>query len=184
MKNHLNLHFKRVTIKNPRLLENNYMLMHFLFLKAIITGMKNNLEIIYIDETGCFLQNDNYRDWVSKGQSIYEGATKGLKSKVNVICAINLKKVIHYKIVESSVNSEIFEEFIKDLCSKMTNEEKENSLFIYDNATCHKAKSIKKICKENKLKILTNIPYKSEFNGIEFFFGYFKNEYYKYVFNE
>ncbi len=93
------------------------------------------------------------------------------------------KKVVHFKIVESRVNSEIFGEFIKELCSKITNEEKEKSLFIYDNAACHKTKSIKNICKENKLKVLTNIPYKSESNGIEFFFGYFKNEYYKYIFN-
>ncbi len=92
MKNHLNLHFKRVTIKNPRLLENNYMMMHFLFIKAILTGIKNDLDIIYIDETGCFLQNVNYRDWVSNDQFIYEGATKGLKTKIKVICSINLKK--------------------------------------------------------------------------------------------
>lgn len=64
----------------------------------------------------------------------------------------------------------------------MNEQEIKNSLFICDNASCHKTKLIKVKCKKKKLKIFTNIPYKSEYNGIEFMFGYFKNIYYKFIF--
>ena len=41
-----------------------------------------------------------------------------------------------------------------------------------------------KLYKNKGLKILTNIPYKSEFNAIEYCFGNFKNEYYKFCFKD
>ena len=34
-------------------------------LKAILRAIEKELEIVYIDKTGCFLENNNYRDWVS-----------------------------------------------------------------------------------------------------------------------
>lgn len=83
---------------------------------------------------------------------------------------------------ESNINEKIFTEFIDELNGKLTESQKENSLIIFDNATLHKTKKVVKQCIEKKFKILTNIPYKSEYNAIEFFFGYFKNEYYKYCF--
>ena len=95
--------------------------------------------------------------------------------------AINIKGIIYYKITENNVNTSIFNEFIDNLCLKLTDTQKRNSLIIFDNATCHKAKEIIDNCKNKNLKILTNIPYKSNYNGIEFCFAFFKNEYYKYI---
>lgn len=40
-----------------------------------------------------------------------------------------------------------------------------------DNYSIHMAKELKNIYKENKLKIITNVPYFSELNGIEFLFN-------------
>ena len=95
---------------------------------------------------------------------------------------INMNGIIYYKIVDTTINENIFGNFIGDLLNKMTKQEKENSLIIFDNASCHKTKKIRQICQENKLKVLTNVPYKSEYNSIEYLFGYFKNKYYKYCF--
>ena len=67
------------------------------------------------------------------------------------------------------------------LSKKLSAEETENSILIYDNATCHKTSEIINKCLSKKFKVLTNIPFKSNFNGIEFLFGYFKNEDYKYI---
>ena len=53
---------------------------------------------------------------------------------------------------------------------------------IFDNASCDNTKEIIEECLNKKFKIISNIPYKSEFNGIEFLFGYLKNQYYKYIF--
>ena len=94
---------------------------------------------------------------------------------------INIKGIIYYKITESNVNSNIFGEFIDNLIEKLTDTQKDNSLIILDNAKVHKTNEIINKYKEKNLKILTNIPYKSNYNGIEYCFGHFKNEYYRFI---
>ena len=182
LRNHLDLHFKRTKIKNPKLNKLNYKFMEFLFLKCVVRAINNNLNIIFIDETACYLQNNNFRNWIGKEEKILKGAEKGLKEKFNVVMAINKEKIIHYKIYNENVNSELFKNFIEELSTKLTQEQIKNSLVIFDNASCHKTKEVIEECLNKKFKIITNIPYKSEFNGIEFLFGYLKNQYYKYIF--
>ena len=41
-----------------------------------------------------------------------------------------------------------------------------------DNCTIHLTKELKEFYKDNKMKVLTIVPYNSEFNGVEFFFNY------------
>ena len=72
--------------------------MEFLFLKCVIRVINNNLNILFIDETSCYLQNNNFRDWIGKEEEILKGSEKGLKEKFNVVMAINKVKIIHYKI--------------------------------------------------------------------------------------
>jgi transposase len=184
LRRHLNLHFRRVKQKNPRLNKKNYKFMKIIFLKGLMRGIKENLNIIFIDETGCFMVNDNYKDWVHKNEELLKGAENNLKHKYNIIMGILLEKIIYYKIVESNVDSTIFKEFLEGLISKLNTEQKKNSLIIYDNATYHKTKDVIELCLKNNLKIITNIPYRSEYNGIEYCFGIFKNLYYKYIFKD
>ena len=182
LKRHLGLHFRRTTVMNSKLNKRNYKIMQNIFLKALLRAMSLGMDIIYIDETACCLQNNNYKDWIGENEEIIRGAEKGAKEKINIIMAINIKGIIDYKIIDSNINSSIFNEFIDNLYLKLTDEQKINSIIILDNATCHKTKEIIENCKNKKMKFLTNIPYKSNYNGIEFCFGYFKNEYYKYIF--
>ena len=94
--------------------------------------------------------------------------------------AINSYDILHHKIVDTTINQEIFEGFFNELINGMSEEQKLNSIIIFDNVTIHKTKDMVKLYKNKGLKILTNIPYKSEFNAIEYCFGNFKNEYYKF----
>ena len=174
LKNHLNLHFIRKKAKNPKIIKKNYKFMHILFLKAIMKAIKENYDIIYVDETGCYLENNNYRDWLDKGDWFIKGGESNLKSKINIIAAVSLKEIINYKIVDSTVDSKSFCEFMTELSKKLTSEQKSKSLIIMDNASYHKTKEVIKVYLENKLKIITNIPYQSEFNGIEFFLVFLK----------
>ena len=156
--------------------------MHLLFLKAIMRAIKENYNIIYVDETGCYLENNNYRDWLNKKDSFITGGENNLKNKINIIAAISLKEIIYYKIVDSSVDPKEFCAFLIELSKRLTDEQKRKCLIVLDNASYHKTKEIIKVYHENKLKIITNIPYQSEFNGQEYFFGFFKNMYYKYIY--
>ena len=181
MKRHLGLRFKKVSLKNAKLEKKNYKIMKIIFLKTILRAINQNLELIYIDETSCALQNNNYKDWIGPKEEILKGPEKEGKEKLNIIMAINTKRIIYYEIISSNVNSFSFGEFIENLFQKLTPEERVNSLLIFDNATCHKTSdNVEKLTKK-KFKAITNIPYKSNYNGIEFCFAYFKNEYYKYI---
>ena len=184
MKRHLHLHFKRITVKNPKLNKKNYRFMTFLFLKGFYRGLAQGLDMIYIDETACSLENTHFRDWIEKDGEFINGAEAKLREKINIIMAINLNGILNYKIVDTTINQSIFEEFFNELINGMSEEQKLNSIIIFDNATIHKTKNMVKLYKNKGLKILTNIPYKSEFNAIEYCFGNFKNEYYKFCFKD
>lgn len=66
MKNHLNLHFKRIKIKNPKLTKNNYKFMKLIFLKVVLKPIFLEFDIIYIDETACYWGNENFKNWINE----------------------------------------------------------------------------------------------------------------------
>ena len=123
MKNHLNLYSKTIKIRNPKL-KKNYKFMHYIYLKVILKEVSQNLDFIFIDETACYLGNNNYRDWVAENEEIIKGAEIGLISRICVIIAINLKRIIHYKIIENNVTADLFGEFIDEFCKKLSNYQK------------------------------------------------------------
>ena len=93
--------------------------------------------------------------------------------------AISRNKVIHYNMNNENTNAEAFKRFMSELLYKMTKEQINNSIFILDNLICHKTLELYQFYNENKLKILFNAPYISEFNMIEYLFRYLKNITYK-----
>ena len=52
-----------------------------------------------------------------------------------------------------------------------------------DNCTIHLTKKLREFYNSKKLKVLTIVPYLSQFNGIEFYFNFIKQKLYKKVFN-
>ena len=98
--------------------------MRCIYLKVILKAISQNLDLIFIDENACYLGNDNYRDWVAENEEIIKGAESGLKSRISIIMAINLKRIIHYKIIEYNVTADLFGEFIDEFCKKLSNYQK------------------------------------------------------------
>ena len=82
--------------------------MTFLFLKGFYRGLALGLDMIYIDETACSLENSHFRDWIEKDEEFINGAEAKLREKINIIMAINSNDILHYKIVEITINQEIF----------------------------------------------------------------------------
>ena len=96
-----------------------------------------------------------------------------------MISAIDDSNVVYYKLVDKPINHIIFKEFFSELLEKIGEKNIKNYLIIFDNAKCHIAKSTKKYLMKRNIKILTNIPYYSEFNAIEFLFLNIKSYLYK-----
>jgi len=55
-------------------------------------------------------------------------------------------------------------------------ENKENKTIFIDNASIHTSKKAKELYKKNKMHIIFNAPYHSEFNPIEYVFSILRNE--------
>ena len=182
LKNHLKIRYLRTTIKNPKLEQNNYILMSFIFLRILLRSFVLNLNPIFIDETGFVLKNDNYRSWRESGEEIYAGPKINGRERLNLILAVSKNKVIHKTFIKGSVNSEHFINFLDEMITTLDKKEKENSIIIMDNATIHLTKDVIEFFKTNKLKGLTICPYRSNFNMIELAFRFIKNIIYKNIY--
>ena len=68
--------------------------------------------------------------------------------------------------MEGSVKTDDFVSFIKEL-----NEENSNYTYLIDNASIHKNKKTSAMYKKEKINVIFNAPYQSEFNPIEMVFS-------------
>lgn len=83
--------------------------------------------------------------------------------KYSLLVAISNKQCMKYKLYEKgSVNGDRFNEFMKELCSKI-----KNKLIILDNAKIHKTNEIKDIIKKSGNDAIYTVPYHPRLNCIE-----------------
>lgn len=179
LKSHLDLHFLKTTLKNAKLKKNLYKFMTYFFIKGIVRALTFDLKLLFIDETAFKLANNNYYCWRKRDEVVIGQAENNLKKQMNMIAAIDDQNIVHYKIVKDPINNIIFKEFINEMLEKIGTGNIPNYLIIMDNAKCHIAKSTKKYMIDKHLKVLTNVPYFSEFNAIEYLFLNIKSHLYK-----
>lgn len=181
LKNKLNYGFLRTTTKTNKLNDLSSKRRAFIFIKAIINCLKLKIKIIYLDETHIQLENNHLKIWRPKNMIPYFNS--GKRGRKNFLMAVTIEGVILYEINDDTNNQETFYSFMVKLIEKINKEELNNYLIIMENCSIHLTKKLKDFYSEKKLKILTIVPYLSEFNAIELFFNYIKQKIYKKVFN-
>ena len=77
---------------------------------------------MYVDESGFYKSNGNLKMWRKSGQTIYYDIKDNIK--LNLLLAVTQSKVLHYKIVNENIDSGKIEEFLGELCEKLTDDEK------------------------------------------------------------
>ena len=178
LRHKLNYHFLKTSIKNPIINNNNYKFMLAIFIKSIFRIIKLGLKLMFIDETGMQLLNNNFYDWRTKEEIITGGAKNDLKSRLNLILAIDKEKIIHNLLTYENIDTNKMKQFFKELI-ELLGEKKAEYVLIIDNAAYHLTDDVKKLLLDNKMKVLTNCPYYSSFNGIEYIFRALKSNLYK-----
>jgi len=143
-------------------------------LKAFFKEIKKfNLDdIISIDETSVSTSlGFNYcRDELGK-RCIIKTDDNAVFTKYSLVVGITNKKCIDYKLYQKgAVNSERFDEFIKEICKNV-----KNKLIILDNGQIHKKESTRKIIKDSGNFLLYTCPYHPRLNAIEQFFSQMKH---------
>ena len=178
----LNYSFRKTSIKNSKLLSTESMKQTFFVLKVILRIIKLGGELVYIDESAFYNQNNNFKMWRKGDQDIYFDIKEN--KKVNLILAVTSSKVVYYKITNDTTNSEAFTLFITELLDKLKDEEKQKYFFFMDNLSAHATASLFSLYYERKAKIIFNTPYRSNFNMVELCFRDIKRETYTHLYND
>ncbi len=177
LRNILGYKYRKTTVKTSKLIANESIKFTIFFLKIILRCIKIGLTLIYIDESGFFTKNDNYRTWRKDNQCIYYKINDN--KKINLIMAVGQNKIYHYKLNTKNTNSIEFKNFMEELVFKFKKDEIKNYVFVLDNLSAHLTDEMFDFYKKNKMKILFTVPYRSTFNMIENVFREIKNITYK-----
>ena len=113
IKNKLGYTYRKTTVKNNKINNEQNILITCAFLKIITRCIKIGFKLIFCDESGFINKNNNYYTWKKKDEQIffdYEDA-----NKFNLLLAVDEKEVLYYKINEFSTDSKNFLDFIKEL---------------------------------------------------------------------
>ena len=179
--NKLNLRFLKTPIKTSKLINKASIYQSWFFLKVFIRILKLNGNFIYIDESSFYTKNNHYKQWRKKDQDIFHDIRDD--GKINLLMAVSSEKIIYFKTTKFNTNNKVFIEFFSEMLSKLSEDEKNKSLFILDNCTIHSTAECFELYNSQKLKVLFTVPYRSCFNMIEYCFRNIKNVTYKLLFS-
>jgi transposase len=129
-------------------------------------------DIISIDETSVSTSlTHNYCRSFLGDRCIKKTTNNEVFKKYSLVVAINNKKCIASELYQNgAVNAERFNEFLKNICSKV-----KGKLFVLDNGQIHKKESTKQIIKETGNYLVYTCPYHPRLNSIEQFFNQMKH---------
>ena len=181
LKNKLNIKFLKTSPKTIKLNSISSKIRGFIFLNVILNALKLKLKIIYIDESNFQIQNNHLKIWRKRGELPYFKV--GSPGRRNIISAISNEELLLYQIDNGTNNSTTFLDFMKNLMEVLNEKSIADGLVVMDNCSIHLTKTLQDFYKEQNLKVLTIVPYCSEFNAIELLFGFLKQKIYKNVFS-
>jgi transposase len=131
----------------------------------------NSNDIISIDETSIEINMRPHYGWSKRNTKCIIKNNKIIRKRVSLIMAVDKSKIVAYKIVEGSVNGEIFKDFILNNVLKNI----DNKTLLMDNARIHHYKKFKEAINDTTSKVIYNIPYNPETNPIELVFSQIKD---------
>ena len=132
------------------------------FLEKLKEFKKEN--IVYIDECGIRKNEAIEYGWSKKGERLYD-LRNGVKHKaLNVIGALQNKKLMAPFAFEGTCDTSVFNIYLFSVLKPSLNKK---SVIILDNASFHRSSNIKKLCEEVGCTYLFLPPYSPDFNDIE-----------------
>ena len=150
--------------------------------KERVMEVKKSIESIDLDnavsydEISIVLNSKPDYGWSEKNTEciINIDNSKIYRERFTIGVATSNKKIIDYCVVPKGLKSNDYVNFMDKMYKNI--EDKENKTFFIDNASIHQSKMAKKLYKKNKMHIIFNAPYHSEFNPIEYVFSMLRNE--------
>ena len=173
LKNNLNFHYLKTSTKQIKLIKPDSLFMCLCFIKIIFRALILGYNILYMDESSILSKNNNYRCWRQRKESMYFNMKPASRS--NLLLMISKNEIIHYQINQLSTTEDTFLEFISESINKIKDKKIDKFLIVLDNLSAHKTSKVINYFNDNKINIVFNCPYRSEFNCVELAFRYFKH---------
>ena len=137
--------------------------------------MRNNLPLVYIDETVFTKKTYHERDYWVKNEKVEVDADEVYIPYVCAIAAVSAQNGLeHLRTYNTAVKGEDFAQFIEELSAKLKG--KPFALFM-DQASFHKSDPVKEAIAIGKVTRIWNVAYCPWFNPIEGCFAIIKNHY-------
>ncbi len=131
-------------------------------------------KIISIDESSFNNLNNNSNGLSEKGKRINLPCSEKRVKNNSLICAVSIDKILYYEIHNTSVNSEIFYNYINNLITK---NKLTDYYFMIDNVRFHHCKKTLELITKTKNHYMFTPPYSPNNNPIETVFGIIKNKF-------
>ncbi len=134
--------------------------------------------LAFLDETGC-----DRRDLLRKYGYSFRGVPAvchqifARGQRINAIAAIGVDGLVAYELHTTSVNSEVFTDFVRGiLIPELTpfDGESPRSVFVMDNLSVHHVEAVREIFRQAGIIVYFLAPYSPDFNAIKETFSYIK----------
>jgi len=120
--------------------------------------------LVFIDEMGILLGIMRTMARSLQGTRAYDFEAVYRGKRLNFVGAMSLEKVISVRLLEKSLNGELFKEFVKeDLLPNLWS----GAGVVMDNLSSHKVEGVKEMIEGVGSQVIYLSPYSAEFNPIE-----------------
>lgn len=167
---------KSIKPKNKYTLLQRWKNQKFIFISYLISVIKNNFTIIFIDES-CFKPMSKYKAWVHKND--YNKNAKVVKNCSSIkhyqlILACTFNGIIFTKLTTENNNTEMFCQFLKDLIATL-DVDKSKTIVYLDNVNIHKTAQVQNIIMASGMRLIYGVPYYPDYDLCEEYFMILKS---------
>ena len=129
--------------------------------------------VVYFDESGFDAHSYRKHGWTRRGEKIYESVPGKREKRTNLLMAQRGKKWLAPETFKGSCDAKRVNEWLENKLLPLLTKP---SVLVFDNASFHKKKQIKALCKKSGHAMLPLSPYSPDFNPIENSFGSLKRK--------
>jgi len=172
--------FKKSAVFNEKAFGIDGNLLNITFIDKYCDLLKNNHEILYLDESSFVNNMISMKSWCRKNTKV-KRSNIGREKSNSVMAVINKSGILHYEINEGRNNSTHFVSYMNNLEIKIKQDENLRKKLnrglvtvILDNAKLHVSKYSKRNMKKNLINRVYLPPYKPQLNPIELLWNVIK----------
>ena len=128
-------------------------------------------ELVYIDESAIKEEVTREYGYAIKGEKV-QGKTQGKRPhKINMVAALNGKKILAPFIFEGTMDSDLFNAYLYLVLLPLV---PFGAIIIMDNAKYHLSEETRELIEEKGCRLIYLSPYSPELNRIEKYWGILK----------